>query len=385
MIDAYLNTAIRQAQERAKILKGKISKTVQYQELIALHQICQDRIDQQISDLDKLLSDQIIIRKDLIHERIRKFRRILADLALLETTAIAALTRYKGEDIYLSKLIFQIHKEINYPLPPPTVTCLSREYFSINTSLRLLEVPLAESESLLHLPDLYHEIAHLLIATTNNPVIEPYHLEYGKFLKFVINHFESERIANLRSTGPREYFRQAIDLFEYFWIRGWANEIFSDLFAVYTLGPAYAWAHFYLTAGNDVDPCDVNIMHFMSHPPDQARMEAVLIGLDLLDYKEQAMEIEKTWSALLEACAVKPMPMYRRACPQVLIQQAAINGLEGTKKIGCRIAHRGVTDPIHALLNDAWHKFWITPDGYPSWERETITKLKQEVTTLASN
>lgn len=377
MIEPYINAAIRQAQERAKILKGKISQTLRAPELIALHQTCQDRIDQTINDLEVLLTDPLILRKDLVQERIRLFRRMLADLTLLETTAIAALIRSHEDDIALSKLVFQIHKEINYPLPPPTVTCLSREYFSINTSLRLLEVPLAESDFLLHLPDLYHEIAHLLIAARNNPRIVPYQTEYGKFLALASQHFENERAANIRSTGPKEYFSQALDLLEYFWIRGWANEIFSDLFAVYTLGPAYAWAHFHLTAGRDVDPYDVQIPGFMSHPPDQARMEAMLIGLDLLAFKSQAAEIQQKWEALIKATGVKPGPMYRRACPRELLERAAIHALEGTNLIGCCIVHNGTSSPVHDLLNTAWEKFWAAPNDYHAWEREAIAKLKQ--------
>ncbi len=379
MIERYINAAIRQAQERAKILKGKISQTLQAPELIALHQTCQDRIDQTINDLEVLLTDPIITRKDLVRERIRLFRRILADLALLETTAIAALTRFHEDDIALSKIVFHIHQEINYPLPPPTVTCLSREYFSINTSLRLLEVPLAESDFLLHLPDLYHEIAHPLIATRNNPRIAPYQTEYGKFLALVTHHFESERAANIRSTGPKEYFRHALDLLEYFWIRGWANEIFSDLFAVYTLGPAYAWAHFHLTAGRDVDPYDVQFAAVMSHPPDQARMEATLIGLDLIGFKKQAVEIQQKWEALIKATGVKPTPMYRRACPKELLERAAIHAYEGINKIGCHIVHNGTSNPIHDLLNTAWEHFWANLDAYHAWERNAIAKLKEGV------
>ena len=41
---------------------------------------------------------------------------------------------------------------------------------------------------------------------------------------------------------------------------GWANEIFCDLFAIYTLGPAYAWAHFHLTARHESDPYEVQFM-----------------------------------------------------------------------------------------------------------------------------
>ena len=371
VIEPYLSAAIRQAQERARILKGKMSQTLQAPEFTALRQTCDDRIDETVNSLEGLLTDPLILRKDLIQERIRLFRRILADLALLETTAIAALTRPHADDTALSRLVFQIHQEIGYPLPPPTVTCLS-----INTSLRLLEVPLAESDFLLHLPDLYHEIAHPLIATRNNPRIAPYQTEYAKFLGLISRHYETERAANLKSTGPKEYFSHALDLLEYFWIRGWANEIFSDLFATYTLGPAYAWAHFHLTAERDADPYEVQIPGFMSHPPDQARMEAMLIGLDLIGFGKRAAEILLRWDAFVGATGVKPTPMYRRACPRELLEHAAIHAREGTKLIGCRVVCDGTSSPVHDLLNTAWEKFWTAPDGYHEWERHAIATLK---------
>lgn len=376
MIEDYLNAAIKQGQERAKILKGKISQPPFPIELNALHQICEDRIDQTINELQELLTNPLILNKDLIHERIRLFKRILADLSLLETTAIAALTRHHADDIALSKLVSNIHQEINFPIPSPTVTCLSREYFSINPSLRLLEVPLAESDFLLHLPDLYHEIAHLLIATRNNPKVTQYQTEYGKFLALVSNHFENERIANRKSTGPRVYVDQALAAFEYYWIHGWANEIFSDLFAIYTLGPAFAWAHFHLTAERGGDPYDIQFPRFMSHPPDQARMETMLIGLNLINMKRQIKEIQGVWGELINATGSKPTPLYRRACPTVLLEQAAIHALKGAKLIGCRIVQDSTSSPIHDMLNTAWVRFWANPETYHQWEHDCISRLK---------
>lgn len=382
MIEHYLDAAIKQEQERAKILKGKISQPLPAIELNALHQTCQDRIDQTINDLEILLTDPLILRKDLIHERIRLFRRIIADLSILETTAIPVITRPHSDDIALSKLMFNVHKEINFPIPPPTVTCLSHEYFSINTSLRLLEVPLAESDFLLHLPDLYHEIAHLLISTRNNPKISRYQSEYGKFLALVSKHFEDERIANKKLTGPREYMEQALIYFEYFWIRGWANEIFSDLFAIYTLGPAYAWSHFHLTAERGGDPYDIQVPGFMSHPPDQARMETMLIGLNLLNLKDQAVKIQKMWDEFITATGTKPTPMYRRACPLELLEHAAIHALEGTKLIGCHIIQKNTSSMIHDMLNNAWEKFWSNPATYHEWERGCINSLKKDISCV---
>lgn len=383
MIEPYLDAAIRQARERAKLLKTKIPRPARAAELVALQRLCETRIDSIISRLDYLLTDSLILMKQLIKERIRIFRRTLGELSQLETTAVAALSRINQDDIFLNRLVFQIHQEINYPLSPPTVTCQSRDYFSINPSLQLLEVPLAESDFLLHLPDLYHEIAHLLIAETNNPVIEAFQQQLGKFLFAVARYFDAERAANTRATGPTAYFAQVLDVLERFWIP-WAAEIFCDLFAVYTLGPAYAWAHFHLTAGYGSDPYDVSLTRFMSHPPDQARTEAMLMALDLLGLNEHAAAIQQKWGELVESTGTAPTSMYRKACPKQLLQRAAVHALEGTKKIGCRTVNDNTKSPVHDLLNSAWEQFWIAPSGYHAWERDAICKLKSGTDSMAT-
>ena len=378
MIEGYIDAAIRQAQERARILKAKISNSSQVNEFVALRQTCENLIDDLIDNFGYLLKDPVILRQDLVAERIRFFRRLQTDLTNLETTAVAALTRSHTDDAALSRLVADIHREINCPLAPPTVTCLSRAYFSINLDFRLLEVPLAESDFLLHLPDLYHEIAHPLITEENNPVIEPYQLEYSKFLGAALAYFDEERKTNLRSTGPRQYFGEIIETLEYAWPMGWANEIFCDLFAIYTLGPAYAWAHFHLTAGHDADPYEVQFMGPLSHPPDHARMEAMLIGLDLIGFADDAAVVRKKWQGLLDATGATQGEMFRRACPSELLERAAIHALEGVKRINCRIVTLQTTGKIHDLLNTAWEMFWSVPNEYHAWERDAVTNLKEQ-------
>ena len=378
MIEAYIDAATRQAQERARILKAKISNSSQVNEFVALRQTCENLIDDLIDNFGYLSTDSVILRQDLVAERIRLFRRLRADLTNVETTAVAALTRSHTDDAALSRLVADIHREIRCPLTPPTVTCLSRAYFSITPVFRLLEVPLAESDFLLHLPDLYHEVAHPLITEVNNPVIEPYQLEYSRFLGGALAYFDEERKTNLRSTGPRRYFRDIIDTLEYAWTMGWANEIFCDLFAIYTLGPAYAWAHFHLTAGHDADPYEVQFMGPLSHPPDHARMEAMLIGLDLIGFADDAAVVRKKWQGLLDATGATQGEMFRRACPSELLERAAIHALEGVKRINCRIVTLQTTGKIHDLLNTAWEMFWSVPNEYHAWERDAVTNLKEQ-------
>jgi hypothetical protein len=107
-------------------------------------------------------------------------------------------------------------------------------------------------------------------------------------------------------------------------------------------------------------------------------MEVMLVALDLVGFKKDSIDIQRKWDSLVKATGAIQTPMYRRACPQRLLEQAAIYALEGTKKIGCRIVSGNTTGSVHDLLNIAWQQFWAEPNKYHAWERDTITKLKKE-------
>ena len=83
MIEGYIDSAIRQAQERARILKAKISNSSQVNEFVALRQTCENLIDGLIDDFGYLLKDPVILRQDLVTERIRFFRKLQTDLTNL--------------------------------------------------------------------------------------------------------------------------------------------------------------------------------------------------------------------------------------------------------------------------------------------------------------
>ncbi len=374
MIEPYLDAAIRQAKERARLLKTKIPSP-RSPELIGLQRLCETQLDAVIARLDYLRDDPIILQPAAHRERIRFFRRALNHLADIETTGIAALNRTNDDDLFMNRLVLRIHQEITHPLPAPVVTCTARSYFAIHTGLHLLEVPPAESDFLLHLPDLYHEIAHTIIATRNNPKVEPFQRELGKFLYALGRYFDGERAANQRATGPTEYNAIVLATIERSW-NDWAVELFCDLFATFTIGPAYAWAHFHLTAGQDSDPFDVKPTRITSHPPDQARMETILLALDYLGFRTK--DIKQQWDALVAATGARQTPEYRRACPKNLLELATVHALEGTKKIGCRIVNDKTTGALNDLLNEAWREFWNNPSTYHHWERQLMDGLKQQ-------
>ncbi len=374
MITDYFDATIRQARERARVLKGKIPNPVQTPELVGLQRMCESRLDDVIARFDYLIDDLQINRPDLLRERIRLFRRAVEDMSTVEATGITALSRVHPDDLFLNKIMFQIHQEIKFPLLPPAVTCISQDYFGILTSLGLMSVPLAESDFLLHLPDMYHELGHLLFST-ENPKVEAFQRERAKFIGAVRGYLRQEVALAKRSTGPTEYQLFILKGLDGAWIP-WSEELFCDLFALYTVGPAYAWAHLHLTASHTSAPFNVRLEG--EHPPDEARMRVLLFGLNLMNKTAEAQAMAQKWDELLKVTGHSATPLYRRACPDTLLEQAAVHAFEGTKKIGCVIASNS-TGQISGLLNKAWESFWKAPIDYAEWEKQMIAAIKQAV------
>jgi len=376
MIDRYVEALITQTLERTKVLRGKIKNPLLSADFTGLQSRCEHRLDEIAQRLDYLNSDPDIRAKENGKIRIRLLRRAIEDLAQLECTGIAALNRPSEDDVLLSKLLFEIHDEINYPLNLPTVTCVSQSYYVVYPSIGLLAVPLAEPDFLLHLPDLYHEIAHPLLVAHGNPKVEGLQDEFAKFVRVISATFERRRASIARRTGPREYYTVEANILELSWIKYWGTEIFCDLFATYVLGPAYAWAHYHLTASSDADPFAVSVMQVSLHPPDQARMEVMLHALNLLGRTKEADGIRKSWNELLARIDSRQDETYRKACPNDLLEQAAVCALEGTKAIGCRLADGQAKGNIHELLNEAWLVFWKDPTKYLAWEKQKVKDLR---------
>ncbi|MCI0564113.1 MAG: hypothetical protein MN733_37025, partial [Nitrososphaera sp.] len=155
----YFQGAIRQQIERGQQLVTRIPTNLS-REFHLLAQTCRIEISKSLDELKALLDDPRMQNPLNATDRLREFKRIVSRMTFFETTAIAALERSNDSDKFLNQLVEGIRKEINYPLLPPVVSSLSDQYFHIFTQLNLLRVPLSESNFLLHLPDLYHELAH---------------------------------------------------------------------------------------------------------------------------------------------------------------------------------------------------------------------------------
>ena len=259
------------------------------------------------------------------------------------------------------------------------MTPLSQSYFQTYPKFNLMLVPLSEGHFLLHLPDLCHELAHPLLITRYDRCVQPFKDAFIEVIDSVTRYIEDELEREKRGGGPpllSLYLQQWLR----YWVLNWPTEFFCDLFAVYTLGPAYAWSHLHLSATRGGDPFTVPTMNGGSttHPADAARMPAMLQGLQLVGFAEDARQIEARWNNLISAASATPDAEYRRCFPKRIIDMAAEKALAGIRMMNCRIAAPDTAGIVHRTLNRAWKEFWRDPAGYAKWEKAAVEYLRQE-------
>jgi hypothetical protein len=172
-LDDYLAGSIAHSVHRAKALVAKVPRDLP-RDYSALEQLCRREIQRAIDTLQSLQDRSTYVKPELQAARLRRFRVVIEDLDYLEGTGIRALARTGKDDYRFNWLVDRIREEICFPLPAPVVSALSAEYFCIEVGLNFLLVPLAEAECFLHLPDLYHELGHLLLETRMTQESSPF-------------------------------------------------------------------------------------------------------------------------------------------------------------------------------------------------------------------
>lgn len=371
-MNAYFQGSVNQLVERGQRLLSTIPSSLP-REFHRLEQMCRSRISDVLDKLRSLVEDPRMIEPDLQPERLRRFRRAVRELDFLETVCIAALERALDADKHLNRMVERIRTEISYPLLPPIVTPLSQSYFKIYPELNLLCVPLSEGNFLLHLPDIYHELCHPLLTEKYDPRVKPLQAALSRALDVVLEYLEKELEKEASGLGPKQF---SVNMYQWSnaWVGGWAIELFCDLFAVYTLGPAFVWSHLHLAATRGQDP--FHTWGHSSHPPDGARMITQLYGLNLVGFTKEADEIQKRWNELISISGAQAEPEYERCFRRHLLENFAQEAHKGVAEIGCRIVTSNTSDIVHTALKEAWVDFWRDPQGYATREKSAVENLR---------
>lgn len=373
----YLEAIIAETIERAKRLKTRFPTPppVHFQ---ALAQSCLKLIDENIAVLNALYSAPQYQVAPNQSARLRKLKDVIWEIDVIENVAVSAISRHHNDDIKINKLVQQICREIDYPIPvPPTVSALSTNYYQIYPQFNLLCVPLLECDFLLHLPDLYHELAHPLFWTENDNRVSAFQEQAKAFYDVVSEYFdrvilEDQRIHQGASVSNYEAWKKN-------WIN-WRIEFFCDIFGVCTAGAAYGWAHMHLSMKRGGNPFEVPLHSKSTHPNDEARMQVILHVLEYMQQHDQKNAIEAKWQELQQIPARQKNTLHPFAYPSELLKKCAFHGFKAVVDINCNIApnQNGV---IFKTLNEAWIRYWDDYALFFDWEQKKVEELHLIPTT----
>lgn len=377
-MDVYFDKAIPQLVARARHALDSVPSCLS-SELTVLAQRCITELNVVLNKLDRLTTDTRLCEPQNREERLREFQRVARDLDYIQNVGLAAIERVSDHDQRLNHLVQHIRNEISYPLPlPPAVTTISRDYFYVHTrfNFNLVCVPPGEKGSLLHLSDLYHELAHPLLREKNISRVQPFRQALAKVRDLVLSHFYGELQERERQRGP-DVFRVYLERWMQSWFRFWSVEFLCDLFAIYTVGPAFAWAHLHLCAKRTDDPFEFKETLHDSHPADDARMQLMLFALDRIGFTDEANLIDARWQELLLTLSTNKEPEYRRCYPRDLIVAVEDLAFQGVAAMNCSFAGPDAPGHVRGMLNRAWYEFWQERSSYGDWDKEQTELLYQ--------
>lgn len=310
------------------------------------------------------LGSNNIIRYNTFHER----------LLTLEVFRYLIIMNFGPAEIYFKKKIQRIYDEIHSLNTPPIITTISNSenYYWALPSYDIIAVPTGEEKSLLNLPDLYHEMGHLIFNQSAMYLKQDIEQRINAYY-----HDEIQRVVNEgRDPNLISFYREKRN----FWLGSWVMEFVCDLIATYLVGPAYAWTNLKLTTLSSA--VDRIYQDSPSHPSDESRMRAIFYMLDKMGHQKELVDIEASWGAFLSATNNPQPSNYDYIFPQEVITQLADYVFNGCKAIDLQVYSDQVTEfgnPISKILNDAWDKSFSDPDGFVAWERDQIDQIANHI------
>lgn len=368
----YFRGALAQLEERTLQLLTRIPANAAEMEL--LEQNCRRELKEHLKLCKELRNEPVYQSPEVQGERLDLYRGLVESLDVLETVAVAALVRANDDDRRMNLLMREIVRETKFPLSRPTVSCTSRNYFHVYPHLNLVFVPLMESQQLLHLPDLYHELGHLTLAEEHDRRVLPF--------KEALKETKARVHGELGVLGARgglgrmpARLGEEVRLWQYCWRNDWGVEFFCDLFAVFAVGPAFVWSHVHLCAKRRTALFALPGLDGLSHPADAARFQVMLAALRASGFTVDADQISASWDQLIGLTKESLSDEFSLCYPPATLSWMADVARAAYLKMGCHCVTPTAPTAVQQVLGNAWTEFWNNSAAYVAWEVAAANKL----------
>jgi hypothetical protein len=331
-----------------------------------------NKTEQIQQEIEALLSDPDLGNIKLLPNQFFAFSRLAERLSEIEWYPLPAITRYNDTDHFLGYVCALLVRQVQYPLQIPLVSGFSSDYYGAIPPYRLIKVPAAEHLFLLGLPDLCHELGHILFSNYTGTFL-------GNFLSDLSAYIQSEKQRRIREGAPPNY-QVLYDRLETDWKDRWMTEFASDMIATFMVGPAFGHTHLRLCCSLDPDVFRPGFGESSTHPSGESRIRAIIAMLKRIGLEEDSEVIQNQWLKYLSAIGSKKPIEYDHCYPDALIDSLTREVHNGCVKNGLttykdqQASNNDINLP--ALLNEAWTVLLANPQGYAEWESAQVKRLR---------
>lgn len=280
------------------IQRSFVPKTIEYlKELDSLLQAKMSGLD---LDIDILANNNLY-----------EFNELNEFFQTIELYRFEVIANYNDPEIYFGKKIKRIYEEIRHLAIPPIIATISNSenYYWAHPIFEIIALPFGEENNLLNLPDLYHEIGHLIYQQYPNIVETNFIPLLQTYIKQEIDRSYDEK--------THEHYVPFFSSKQKCWEEYWIEEFTCDMIATYLCGPAFAWANMKMSALSNSN--NAIYEDSPSHPSDESRMRAVFMMLKKIDLVPDCDEIIAIWEQFLHHTNNPKKPDYKFIFPNHLL------------------------------------------------------------------
>lgn len=319
------------------------------------------------SFIESLLADPDLDHPSLARNYYHRYKRLSELVFNQEWGPVTALKRFRDDDRDITRIVACICREIGYPYSAPLCVSFSAQYYWALPEWDLVFVPCSEPFHLLSLADLYHELAHFILAREKARLVAP-------LLRIIEDYFR-QRLREAQQIGWAEESINRIRERRARWLETWYEEFAADMFATFWAGPAFGWCNLRLCTNQSVEL----FRAADSHPADDARHAGVQAMLRQIGSCAEAARIDMRWSELVALSGQSPPPEYDLTYPQDLMDQISVTVLTVARHMKMTPWSGGPTESafhIGALLNRAWDSFFSVPAAFAESEKHQIGMIR---------
>jgi hypothetical protein len=369
-MEKLLHGLLRDLERRCEVLRARLAAIPADDDVRDHALMAYQTVEQVRRDVLALLGDPAFGAPALLPNHLQRYRRLNEMARLVESYPLLFVERYAETDRRLTRLCRRLTEQIGWRLPQPLVGGFSSQYYWTMGAFGVICVPAAEESSLLGLPDLCHELGHIVLLHEERRFTDQF---LGELTRYVA---EEQRRVVADQRAP-QYGVLYAHLFAQ-WRDQWLREFISDMIAVYLVGPAFGWQHIRLCAGGSRSAYRPALGEAEEHPADEARLRGVAAVLSRLGEEAASRQMGRLWDDYLRLSGERRPADYERCYPDALIQSLAAQTIENCRMLGLR-GFDQIQNPsegdIMRLIADAWQRFLAEPGAYLEWERQRLERL----------